>query len=313
MPSYVRRTLARSGPRWKAGPAGRGTRDRAIPAKLRLLMICAAVALQGCTSLLTSATDSMAKNLVTAFSDQTDPETVRAAVPAYLLLLDSLLAGSPDNASLHMAAAKLNAAYAAGLVDSAERRRDMARKAFGLAQRSWCLEFAGSCGMHKQPFEQFGKTISDWPAGQIGTLYDFGVVWAGYIQQNSGDWTAIADIPKVALIMRRVAAVDESRDGGGADLYLGIIESLVPPALGGNPARARTHFQKALALSDGRNLMVSVIYAERYARMIFDRDLHDRLLRDVLDAPAEQPGYTLTNTMAKARARQLLTSGNEYF
>lgn len=276
-------------------------------------MICAVVALQGCTSLLTSATDNMAKNLVAAFKDQTDPETVRAAVPAYLLLLDSLLAGSPDNASLHMAAAKLNAVYAAGLVDGAERQKDMGRKAFGLAQRAWCLEFAGSCGMHRQPFEQFGEIIAGWPAGDIGTLYDFAVVWAAYIQQNTGDWNAIADIPRVKAIMHRVAAVDETRDDGGADLYLGIIESLIPPALGGDPTRAGAHFQKALALSGGRNLMVPVIYAERYARMIFDRDLHDRLLREVLDAPAEQPGYMLTNTMAKARARQLLESGNAYF
>ena len=46
---------------------------------------------------------------------------------------------------------------------------------------------------------------------------------------------------------------------------------------------------------------------------MFDRKLHDRLLREVLDAKTHVPGYTLMNTLAQKEARELLKSGEDYF
>jgi hypothetical protein len=56
-----------------------------------------------------------------------------------------------------------------------------------------------------------------------------------------------------------------------------------------------------------------VLYAERYARLVFDRELHDRLLKEVLAADAKVPGYTLSNLIAKEQAQKLLASGKDYF
>jgi hypothetical protein len=47
--------------------------------------------------------------------------------------------------------------------------------------------------------------------------------------------------------------------------------------------------------------------------MVFDRDLHDNLLKTVLAAPTEAPGLTLINTLAQQQAQQLLDSANDYF
>ena len=55
------------------------------------------------------------------------------------------------------------------------------------------------------------------------------------------------------------------------------------------------------------------MYAEQYARLMFDRDLHDRLLNEVLEAPALADGLTLMNTVAKEQAQQLLESADDYF
>lgn len=316
-------TIVRLAPGYGHGPHRHGPENAKLTgyqpsghahvAAWRLILVSAVFAVQGCASVMSAATDRMAHNLTTAFKNQSDLDTVRSATPAYLLLLDALLEGDPDNASLHMTAARLHAAYAGAFVADPVRRREMERKAFALARRAWCLEFAKSCGIHEQPFENLSKVINAWPVEHIGRLYDFGVVWAGYIEQHSNDWNAVAQIPKVAMIMRRVTLLDETHDGGGAHLYLAVIESLVPPALGGHPENAREHFRRAIALSDGKNLMAPVLYAERYARMVFDRDLHDRLLNDVLNAPLGGSGFTLMNTIAKARARVLLVSADEYF
>jgi hypothetical protein len=47
--------------------------------------------------------------------------------------------------------------------------------------------------------------------------------------------------------------------------------------------------------------------------MMFDRELHDRLLMEVLNSPVEAPGRTLFNVLAKQEAVELLESSQEYF
>ena len=50
-----------------------------------------------------------------------------------------------------------------------------------------------------------------------------------------------------------------------------------------------------------------------YARLLFERPLHDRLLTEVLEADVKAPGFTLMNVVAKKQAKQLLLSGDDYF
>ena len=66
-------------------------------------------------------------------------------------------------------------------------------------------------------------------------------------------------------------------------------------------------------LSEGRNLMIKVLYARSYARLVFDRPLHDRLLGEVLAADPEMPGLVLTNTLARQEASELLAGADDYF
>ncbi|MGB0406966.1 MAG: TRAP transporter TatT component family protein, partial [Pseudomonadales bacterium] len=43
------------------------------------------------------------------------------------------------------------------------------------------------------------------------------------------------------------------------------------------------------------------------------RELHDQVLREVLEADPEAPGLTLANTIAQAQARALLADADNYF
>jgi len=113
--------------------------------------------------------------------------------------------------------------------------------------------------------------------------------------------------------MARVVELEESYDHGEAHVYLGVIATLLPPALGGKPEEGRAHFERAIQISEGRDLTAKVEYARRYARIVYDRPLHDRLLKEVLDADANAPGLTLANVLAKQQARELLASADSYF
>ncbi len=59
--------------------------------------------------------------------------------------------------------------------------------------------------------------------------------------------------------------------------------------------------------------MVRVLYAKHYARLVFDKDLHDRLLNEVIAADPHAPGLTLINVLAQEQAHELLESGKDYF
>ena len=150
-------------------------------------------------------------------------------------------------------------------------------------------------------------------ARDVAIAYNVATSWTGWIQANSDDYAAVADLARVKAIMEKTAELAPEYENGGVFLYLGVFETLVPPALGGKPEVGRSHFERALALSDGANLLAKVMFAEQYGRLVYNRELHDRLLQEVLEAPVEAPGFTLMNSVAKERAEDLLASADDYF
>ncbi len=107
--------------------------------------------------------------------------------------------------------------------------------------------------------------------------------------------------------------IEETYAEGQPHLYLGATNTLLPANLGGNPEQGRKHFERALELSQEKNLLVKVEFARRYARLVFDRRLHDRLLQETLNADPEVPGLTLSNVMAQQQAQSLLDTSEDYF
>ena len=107
--------------------------------------------------------------------------------------------------------------------------------------------------------------------------------------------------------------LDDTYSNGDAHLYMAMMYSFLPPAMGGKPELAKEQFERAIAISKQQNLMAMLLYAQKYARLVFDKELHDRLLRQVIDAKVEVDDMTLINTIAKSRARELLAESDDYF
>ncbi len=268
---------------------------------------------QGCTILVSNATSGLANDVSAALTDQSDPLLVRDGAPAYLILIDGLIAGSPDNQDLLLAAAKLYSAYASAFVDDPIRNAALNAKARDYSKRVLCMEERALCASIVGPFSVFDAQLKETDASNLPALYGFASAWAGWIQANAGDWNAVADLPKVQALLERVIALDESYADGDAHLYLGVLYTLRPAHMGGLPEIGRTHFERAIELSNGRNLMAKVFFARSYARLIFDRELHDELLIEVVEADPVAPGFTLSNTLAQEQAEELLLDADEYF
>ena len=269
--------------------------------------------LSGCASLISSATSRMADNISLAILNQDDPATVRDGAPAYLLMIDGLIEGDPQSTRLLLAGAKLYGSYAGAFAEDQQRAQRLAQKALVYARRALCQQDAGLCAASDDRLEVFKEELGNSGAGDLDAVYGFGVAWAAWVQANSGDWNAVAGLSKIEALFERCLEIDESHDNGGAHVYLGVIKTLLPAAVGGKPEAARAHFERAIEISEGRNLMVKVLMAKHYARNVFDQALHDELLTSVKGAEAVYPGYTLVNSLAKLEAEQLLAESGEFF
>ena len=286
---------------------------------LKLQRCCqwASIAVLGClaSACVSGSINAVADSLSQAMLDQDDPATVRDGAPAYLILLDGLILNSPEDDALLLAGSRLYDAYAIAFTgNNPERAQLMSQKALDYAQRALCLKLTAVCNAIEQPlasYQQALNNVTDPKA--VPYLYHFASAWAGWIQANPTNWQAIAELPKVQASIERVLALEPTYQYGNAHLYMGVLLTLRPASLGGQPEQGRWHFEQAIQLSDGHNLMAKVLYAQHYARLVFDRDLHDQLLQQVLTAAVEHPEFTLSNALAQQNAKTLLDSADDYF
>lgn len=281
-----------------------------------VIALLMAMTVSGCATIVGKATDTFAQNLGNAVLDSEDPATVRDALPAYLLLLDSLIAGQKpgdkSNAGVLLAAAQLNGAYAGNFTEGDSiRAQRLSKKSLDYARAAVCLSDAELCLVLDKDIDAFISVVNR--ASNTALLYALASSWAGYLQSNSEDWGAIADLPKVEALLMRVVALDANHERGLPYVYLGVINSLRPEALGGKPEVGRAYFEKAIAISGGKNLYAKTALAQYYTRLVFDQKLHDQILNEVIGANPKASGYTLINTLAQDQAKQLLASSKDYF
>ena len=278
-----------------------------------MLILTNGVAWFGCSSLLSSATTGVARNLTSAVLNQDDVLLVKEGAPAYLIAIDGLIEGDPKNATLLLAGAQLYSAYASSFVTDPVRASRLSTKAKNYGWDALCLRSKSLCEASRGRFDAFEAALAETDRGDVPTLYGYGAAWAGWVQVNAADWNAVADLPKVQALMERVIALEPGYENGRVDLYLGVLYTLRPASLGGRPDLGRKYFERAIELSKGKDLLAKVMMANQYARLVFDQPLHDRLLEEVIAADPVAPGYTLSNTIAQEQARELLAESNEYF
>jgi len=267
----------------------------------------------GCATVLDSATGDLAHNLSAAILNQDDPQTVRDGAPAYLLMLDSFVAGSPDNADMLDAAAQLYAAYAAMFVDDAARAARLTTRSRQYAERALCVRAAAACGLDKASYTDYMKILGKLKKKAVPELYTYAMSSLAYIQANAGEPSALTGLPRVKAALEQMQALDSGYQPVNREHYLAVLDTLRPPAMGGDFEAGQQHFENAMRLSQGRDLSIGVDYADYYARTLYDRELHDRLLREVIHANPVSAGKTLFNTIAQQRARALLASADDYF
>ncbi len=277
------------------------------------MLLAAFTLCSGCAALVSNAASKFADNISVAVSNQDDPEIVRQGAPSYLILLDSLLEGSPDDPAILSAAAGLYASYGAVFADDDKRSARLTKRAQDYGFRAICLSYEAACDWQKQSFDEFADTLGGLSAKQADAVFAYGLASLAYIRAHADDFNALARLPHAEALLERYLEIDEGDSAASVYVYLGILATLRPPALGGEPEKGRAAFEKAIELSNGLDLSAKVEFARGYARLLYERELHDRLLQEVLAADPYQDGYILTNVIAQENAIELLATADDYF
>ena len=148
----------------------------------------------------------------------------------------------------------------------------------------------------------------------VPTLFWTANAWGSWINLSRDSPRAIAEMGKVELIMQRVIELDETYYYGGSHLFFASFYGGRSKMFGGDPEKAKNHFDRFVELSEGKFLMGNVLFAKYYAIQMQDRELYKNLLVKVLDTPgdvlAEQ---RLVNEIAKIKASKLLKDIEDYF
>ncbi|BCO09910.1 hypothetical protein GF1_22860 [Desulfolithobacter dissulfuricans] len=258
---------------------------------------------------------SLMRPTVANLQRQTDIDLVCEGTPAFLLMIDSMVASAPNDKKLLITATQAFTGYAAALdaCSKPDRAATVSIKArlYGLSLLWNSDDLQRVCTL---PLSDLQQTLTDLDRGDVDLLFWAGNGWATWIRHQEGSPESLAQLVRVEQIMLRVLELDETCYYGAAHLFLGAYYGSKPPLLGGKPEASRRHFEQALAISNRQFLPALVLYAQTYARMAFDRELFVDLLQEVLDFPLEsQPDIALANQVAKRNAARLLDQTDQFF
>lgn len=275
------------------------------------------------------------KHGVAAMDKEWDYELAAASFAPNIKMLEVFLYSSPDNATLLKLLARLYSGYGmAVLEDQLERltvksddldenpaaqtlrlrTKEMQQRAHRYGLKLLETSEPGA----KQAFEKGRETLKKLLEGCDREDVD-GLFWSALpiamaLNIDREDVALMAQLPKIKALLERAVELDEGYYYATAHVILGALYGSVGPMLGGDPKRARKHFERALELTKRRFLLVQVMYAKTLAVQLQERKLFDRLLDEVEKADTNiLPAQRLTNMVAKRQAARLRAKADELF
>jgi predicted anti-sigma-YlaC factor YlaD len=294
-----------------------------------ILALLPALALGGCASInravVNRAGDALAGGGA-VFAGDNDPELIRGAAPFSLKLMESVLAQNPRHTGLQLAAASGFTQYAYAFVQQEADEReatdvaaaaDLRLRASRLYLRGRDHGLAGLESVHRG----FGAALRGSPREAVRAcrredvplLYWTAAAWAAALSASK-DPGLIADLPAIEAMIDRALELDESWDHGAIHGFLIAYESVRAGGTGDPVARARAHYERALALTGGAQAGPLLAYAESVCVPRQDRAQFIALLRQALAIdPDARPEWRLVNLVLQARARRLLDRLDDYF
>jgi hypothetical protein len=262
-------------------------------------------------------------DVMDSFFEEGDIKFAEDAIPANLKLLDGLIKGSQDeNDGLLLKGCKLYAMYAMGFmedsaIDKKTDKENLLRasafyeraKNYGLAILKKNQDFKkaseGSVDDFIQVMPAFGKD-------DVETLFWAAFAWGEYINLNRNNVQAIADLPKVKVLIERVMELNDRYFYGLPHLFM-IVYYSMPKMFGGDYDKAKKEYEAMQEISGGKFILADFFMARYYAVQVQDRKLFDELLAKVDAADNDIITEKLFTQVAKKKAAVLKLKVGDLF
>ncbi|HVG53863.1 MAG TPA: TRAP transporter TatT component family protein [Vicinamibacterales bacterium] len=294
------------------------------------ILLAIAIAGSSACSIKKMAANTIASTLAdtgTTFTGDEDVQLVGDALPFALKLYESTLASTPNHQALLLATCSAFTQYAYAYIETAAEALPSSRRAEIQAARDRALRLylraRGYCfrGLDARFGAKTSAALIQDPqsvvararAADVPLLYWTAASWGLAISLGIDQPELAVDLPNVRVLADRALALDEKWSKGAIHELFITLDSL-PEALGGNPARAKEHFDKAVELQQGLSPGPYVSLATGVVVSSQDRAEFERLLKTALSIdPEKDPPNRLITLVTQQRARVLLDRIDERF
>lgn len=275
---------------------------------------------------VSTVADTLAESGTTFTSDE-DLKLVGDAIPFALKLQETLLESVPDHEGLLLTTCTNFTQYSYAYVETEAEGLPNSRRAeiIEMRDRALKLYLRGRRYCGRAMNERFGAKTTDLllqdPASvvrrakreDVPLLYWMAASWGAAISLGIDRPDLAIDLPTVRILAERALELDRTWNKGALPELFITLDSL-PEALGGNPARAKQHFDEAVAIQKGTSPGPYVALATGVAVPAQDRAEFERLLKLALAVDPEQdPANRLAVMIQQKRAKLLLERIDEKF
>jgi predicted anti-sigma-YlaC factor YlaD len=297
---------------------------RSIP-----LLLAALLALSGCS--LRKFTLKQVGGALGGLSDSLaadeDIQLVGDAVPFSLKLIETLLDSSPQDRELLRQAASGFAQYSYAYVQMPADEIEERDRAAALAMRARAGKLylrAKSYGMRglETRYPSFAARLKENPKEAVKAvnrkddvpfLYWSAVSGAAALA-STRDLTLLPQLPQFEALIQRALELDEGYNGGALHSFLILFETNKPLAPPSKYDKAKEHFDRAIALSGGKQAGPYVSYAENVSLPRKDKAEFQKMLAAALKVdPNADPANRLQNLLLQKRARWLQSRVDKLF
>ncbi len=283
---------------------------------LRLLVILYLIlSLTGCVKLALRFSSSLIPRMSQSFFEECDLDLARRSLPANLKLMEGLLKNDPKNKQLLTALCMGFAGYAMLFVEDEDtqaasslyiRARDYGLRA--LDRKALLSKESGL--KNKLTKDEF----MDIDKGKLEPLFWTAMSWNAWINLNLDKPAALGQLGIAQACLERVLEIKPDYFYGAPYILMGSRLAAVPGPLGGDEARAKEYFEKAIEVTHGKFLLAHYFFARYYAVRVQDKELFSKLIKEVECAPADELAEVcLINAVVKDKTRRLMDRSEDLF
>jgi tetratricopeptide (TPR) repeat protein len=265
-----------------------------------------------------------------AIDESDDLILTEEALPAMIMILEGLLKSDLANSELRFLLSKAYGSYAFAFIEDrffasensdpekALPYKERAKRyywqgrghAINILQREIpCIDAALAQGV-----VELDLCLTEADPDSLPFLFWTAYNWGNFINLSKDNPDAIADLAKVERMMARVLVLDESYFNAAPHLFYGVYYASRPVLLGGDPEKAKKHFERAIDLTSEKYLVAHLFHAQFYAVAAQDQPLFERMLKKIQEAsPDIYPAQRLANQLAKRKAMELAARTGELF